>query len=418
MRRARNLDILWLAVIAACFAPAAVAQQPGAEAAPVDTSTLTGKVMVGYQGWFACEGDGAGLGWQHWAQNRRKPLGPNNVTVDLWPDVSELDADERYATAFKRADGGAAEVFSSANRKTVLRHFRWMRDYGIDGAFLQRFASGLSHPASLRHDNTVLAHARDGAKAYGRAFAVMYDLTGLKAGQVDSVRADWSALRSELKVTDDAGYLRHRGKPLVAVWGVGFSDDRAYSLRECLELVKAIKADGCAVMLGVPSYWREGGRDAVNDALLHEIIKQADVISPWTVGRYQTPAQAQRHAEKVWRADRAWCDERGVDFMPVAFPGFSWHNLHGGRLDQIPRLKGEFFSSQINAAKDVGCDMLYVAMFDEVDEGTAIFKCTNDPPTGEGAAFIDYEGLASDHYLKLAGRAGRLMRENAAGAKK
>ena len=38
----------------------------------VDRSTLTGKVMVGYQGWFNCEGDGANLGWTHWSRNRRK----------------------------------------------------------------------------------------------------------------------------------------------------------------------------------------------------------------------------------------------------------------------------------------------------------------------------------------------------------
>ncbi|MEI9897852.1 MAG: hypothetical protein WDN28_29340 [Chthoniobacter sp.] len=29
----------------------------------VDTGTLTGKVMCGYQGWFNCEGDGANRGW-------------------------------------------------------------------------------------------------------------------------------------------------------------------------------------------------------------------------------------------------------------------------------------------------------------------------------------------------------------------
>ena len=49
----------------------------------VDTSTLTGKVMTGYQGWFNCEGDGAVLGWTHWARNKSKPFAPGNVTVDL-----------------------------------------------------------------------------------------------------------------------------------------------------------------------------------------------------------------------------------------------------------------------------------------------------------------------------------------------
>jgi len=58
-----------------------------------DRNTLTGKVMTGYQGWFNCEGDGANLGWTHWARDRRKTFGPGNVTVDLWPDVSECDDD-------------------------------------------------------------------------------------------------------------------------------------------------------------------------------------------------------------------------------------------------------------------------------------------------------------------------------------
>lgn len=54
--------------------------------------------------------------------------------------------------------------------------------------------------------------------------------------------------------------------------------------------------------------------------------------------------------------------------------------------------------------------MIYVAMFDEVDEGTAIFKCTNDPPEEEGARFLDYEGLPSDCYLRLTGAGGQMLR--------
>lgn len=92
----------------------------------VDPNTLTGKVMTGYQGWFNCEGDGANLGWTHWARDRNKAFGPGNVTVDLWPDVSEYDDDELYATAFTYEDGTPAKTFSSHNRKTVIRHFRWM----------------------------------------------------------------------------------------------------------------------------------------------------------------------------------------------------------------------------------------------------------------------------------------------------
>ena len=386
-------------------------QAPESEAATINPKTLTGKVMVGYQGWFNCPGDGAKLGWKHWSRNRNKPFGPGNVTIDLWPDVSELDPDELYQTGFQYADGSSASVFSSANRKTVLRHFHWMKEYGIDGAFLQRFAVGLSGPASLKNNDTVLAHVRDGAKQSGRAFAVMYDLSGLRSGQVQRVREDWIRLRSTLNVTKDSTYLHHNDRPLVAVWGVGFSDNRNYSLKECAELVQWLKSSGCSVMLGVPSFWRERKRDALDDPALHEILKSADVLSPWTIGRYRTPEEATRHASMTWRPDLNWCREEKVDFLPVVFPGFSWHNLHGGMLDQIARLKGEFFWSQIKAAKSIGCEMIYVAMFDEVDEATAIFKCTNKPPTGNGGEFITYEGLPSDHYLKLTGKAGRLLRD-------
>lgn len=386
------------------------AATPFTSAASVDRSTLTGKVMVGYQGWFNCKGDGADLGWTHWARDRKREPGPGNVTVDLWPDVSELAVDERYATGFLHADGSPAEVFSSGHRKTVLRHFEWMREYGIDGAFVQRFANGLKRNDVRRHKDNVLTLARQGAAASGRAFAVMYDLSGLPAGGVAQVQRDWQYLQQTLQLTNDPAYLHHQGGPVVAVWGIGFSDDRKYSLSECLELVKWLKSQSCTVMLGVPSFWRDGTRDAVPDPMLQEIVKQADVVSPWSVGRYQTPQAATEHAARVWNADNDWCEQQNLDFLPVVFPGFSWHNLTGAKLGAIPRLKGKFLWAQIQGAVQANCDMLYVAMFDEVDEGTAIFKCTDQPPTGNGGEFLTWEGLPSDFYLRLVGRAGQLLR--------
>ena len=163
----------------------------------------------------------------------------------------------------------------------------------------------------------------------------MYDLSGLRNGQVRRVLSDYRQLMEEHAFDRDARYLKHRGKPLVAVWGIGFNDGRRYTLSECVALVEALKEDGCAVMLGVPSFWRDGTRDATDDEQLKNLIGKADIVSPWTVGRYQTPQQAIRHAESVWRTDQDWCDARGVDFLPVAFPGFSWHQLKGSQLNLI-----------------------------------------------------------------------------------
>lgn len=375
----------------------------------VDTGTLSNKVMCGYQGWFNAEGDGAERGWVHWTR-RRGTLAPGNAKIDLWPDVSELGADERFATGFTNAAGRTAEVFSSFKRPTVLRHFQWMRDYGIDGAFVQRFINDLRDPRALRHNNTVLAHCREGANRFGRAYAVMYDLSGLGTNRIHEVMDDWRTLRSRMKVTDDPAYLHHRGRPLVAVWGVGFNDGRRYTLEECRTLVEFLKADGCSVMLGVPSYWRELNRDSVKDPALQEVIKLADVVSPWTVGRYRNPAEARAHGENTWTADMARCSERKIDFLPVVFPGFSWFNMYGKQFDAIPRLKGGFLWSQFVAAKRAGATMIYVAMFDEVDEGTAIFKCANDVPVGDGVKFVTFEGLPGDFYLRLVGVGAKMLR--------
>ena len=380
----------------------------------VDTSTLTSKVMCGYQGWFNCEGDGASRGWVHWTKRNNAPMGPGNVKVDLWPDTSELSAEEKFPSGLTYPDGRAAEVFSSYTKATVLRHFEWMKSYGIDGAWVQRFAVGVSDPSSLWQNNVVLSHCREGANRSGRTYAVMYDLSGMGEGKMDRVMEDWRNLRLRMHIADDPAYLHHKGKPVVSVWGIGFNDRRKYTLADCRKLIEFLKNDpeagGCTVMLGVPTYWREQTRDTVPDADLHDILALADIISPWTVGRYGKPADAERHAEKVAKPDAAWCQEHKLEYLPVAFPGFSWHNMYGAKLESIPRAHGEFFWSQVRAYKKAGAGMLYVAMFDEVDEGTAVFKCTNQPPASAEIPFATFEGLPSDYYLRLVGLAGKIYR--------
>ncbi len=379
----------------------------------IDRSTLKGKVMCGYQGWFNTPDDGMGLDWKHWARREHGTFAPGNVTVDLWPDVSELDPDERYATKFKNSDGSAAEVYSSVNPKTIMRHFNWMQDYGIDGVFLQRFANGLNHDKLLPNKNKVLAGVRVAAEKTGRVYALMYDLSGLASGECSRVYEDWKTLQRTQNIISDAAYLKHNGKPLVAIWGVGFVDgkkERDYSIAECRELIIKLKEAGCSIMLGVPTGWRELTRDSVSDPKLHELLQLSDVISPWTVGRYRDPKGVQAHAERYWAPDVSWCEEHELDYMPVAFPGFSWYNLKGAKLGDIPRLKGKFLWSQFVAAKRSGAEMIYVAMFDEVDEATAIFKCTDQPPVGKGVSFLTNDGLPSDHYLWLTGQGGRMFR--------
>lgn len=400
----------------------------GPNVAGVDCATLDRKVMCGYQGWFTCPEDGAMLGWQHYAGQRGK-FEPGNCSIELWPEVTDLPAAARFATKFTDTSGQPMEVFSSHHPATAEVHFNWMKDYGIDGVFVQRFASltsyGRGSYRDLRHSTKVLANCRAAANASGRAYALMYDITGLTSANFERVLRDWKELRTRMKLgvdPQDKAYLKHNGKPVVGVWGIGFqSDHHPLDLKLQGDFLRLLKHNpewgGCSLVVGVPTHWRKLTGDSVADPALHDILKLADVISPWTVGRYRNPAEVERHAEQLWRPDRVWCDERKLNYMPVVFPGFGWRNLASvdpaasARADaSIPRLGGKFLWKQFLETKAIGARMVYVAMFDEIDEGTAIFKCTNTPPKQE-PPFLTYEGLPSDHYLWLTGQGAKLLRE-------
>jgi hypothetical protein len=96
--------------------------------------------------------------------------------------------------------------------------------------------------------------------------------------------------------------------------------------------------------------------------------------------------------------------------MPTAFPGFSWDNMRNAKpgATNIPRRKGEFYWRQFAIFRSLGIRTVFVGMFDEVDEGTAIYKVANEIPVGR--YFVTYEGLPADYYLKLTGAATRMIR--------
>jgi hypothetical protein len=68
-----------------------------------------------------------------------------------------------------------------------------------------------------------------------------------------------------------------------------------------------------------------------------------------------------------------------LDYVPVIFPGFSRFNLRGYDDGSFrPRNKGSFFWLQASSAIQIGAEMLFLAQFDEMDEGTQYFKCVHD----------------------------------------
>jgi hypothetical protein len=72
--------------------------------------------------------------------------------------------------------------------------------------------------------------------------------------------------------------------------------------------------------------------------------------------------------------------------LVVVYPAFEWttSKAKSAVVATVPWLGGEFYWRQFATAGHLGMDMAYVAIFDTVDEGTAIFKVSNAPPTQAG----------------------------------
>jgi hypothetical protein len=385
----------------------------GPSRSDVDATTLDGKVLCGYQGWFNTPCDGTTFGFTHWGQRLDRPEG-GQFTVDMWPDLAEYAADDLCdVPGLKMPDGSPARLYSAFRKGPVLLHTKWMRQYGIDGVFMSRFIGEAASPSRSRHVNRVLASVREGCHREGRVWAMMLDLSVGRRATTKMVIDDWKFLCDQVKVRDDSRYLHHQGKPVVLLWGLGFKD-RPWTPEQGTELVEFFKNDpkygGVYLIGGIDPFWRTLKGESRTEAEWTKVYRSFDAISPWDAGRYRDDASMDRIRKQVWEGDLADLKPSGKGYMPTAFPGFSWDNMRRmppGRT-MIPRRGGEFYWRQFAIFKELGVRTVFVGMFDEVDEGTAIFKVADKTPVGK--YFVTYEGLPNDWYLKLTGAATRMIR--------
>ena len=364
---------------------------------PVDADSLTGKVICGYQGWFRAAGDPAGRGWGHYVHGDFTDL-----TVEMWPDMLEYTEEEKYPVpGWKHADGSQAYLLSSANKRTVLRHFQWMEAYGIDGVAVQRFIFP-GHRFNPTESFRIPSYAREAAARTGRAFYIMYDMSGCDTtALIEALTKDWQFFVDSLKITRDDQYLHQGGKPVVGIFG--FFTDR-FSAVIADSVLDIFQNDGpYGAFVAASGQWPEP-EEHLTDWL--KVQERYDAYIPWNIGNYNGDyAQTEQ-----WDRDKDRFSANGVLYMPLIYPGFGWDNL----MNQPPgtthksRLMGDFMWQQFLDAKQLGAEAIYVAMFDEIDESTAIFKVANDVPVNH--YFSDLEGLNSDFYLLMTGFGTRMMR--------
>jgi hypothetical protein len=374
--------------------------------------TANGLVLVGYQGWFRCPGDGSPANaWSHWSKGAPTP---DTMAIDLYPDTSELDPKSRCELPAANINGTPAYVFSSFNKQTVETHFAWMEQYSIDGALAQRFINSV--PALRREGDAVLQNVRSAAEDHKRKFAVEYDLSGAHLDTVfTQLQQDWNYLNQAGFVGSKA-YLHINGRPVIAIWGFGFGDGNHVSDPVlALKIIKWFQSQGAAVVGGTPAGWGSLSGDSTHDPRWASVYAALDVVQPWTVGRYNSPDAADRWKTSHLQPDLALTQNSHQLYMPVIFPGFSWHNLKPeSPANQIPRLGGEFLWREAYNARTAGACMVKIAMFDEVNEGTAIFKAVSrraDAPAPGYWLTLDADGkeFPSDWYLQLAAQIKKIF---------
>jgi len=419
----------------ASLGPTATATLTAAAAAPtatllphtsVDPSTMDGKLLMGYQGWFTCPNDGSDTGWFHWFNGDSPDAA--HFRVDMWPDAGELTPAERCPTSMTYPNGTPAYLYSAANPTTVMRHFQWMSQYGIDGVFLQRFVSELSLPSFFAQRNRVTENVRAGSEAYGRVFAIEYDISNDKADPnlVSEIETDWKYLVDVEKVTSSPSYVHHHALPVLGIYGFGLNLYQAVP-SQAMELVAFFEHNPdpryrVTLMGGVPGSWRTLTDDSLTDPGWADYYCSLNIISPWTVGRFATDAEVDGYYYPKMADDMARAAQCGAEYMPVVYPGTAFHNSNNGLgpvppnqpFNLIPRRGGQLYWRQVYNAVSMGAPMIFNAMFDEVDEDTAMYKVAatvNDQPVGVELLSMDADGqkLPSDWYLRLGGAATKML---------
>jgi len=384
-------------------------------------SEFAGKTVAGYQAWFRT--GNATSGWVHW--NGTTPPSKNDLSFEVYPDVTEYAETDLAQTALANlGNGNPSRLFDSSGKAVIDKHFQWMKEYGIDGVAVQRFIGHIGG-AIVNSPNSLSQKIKQAAESNGRIFYICYDISssGMEATWDEVIKFDWVYnVEQNNKLTESPAYAKVGNKPVVQVWGPGFTGKRPGTAAETIALINFLKSRGCYVIGGTPSRWRTNERDAkgpsqplpADQESYEKVYVEYDMISPWMPGRFRTNAEADNFLG-ILSADKAYCDARNIKYLPVIFPGFAWSQWNEGSPNWAPRNAGEFMWKQARNIKSLGVNAMYFAMFDEYDEGTAIMKAATDwsmIPTDQYFLTTSADGIwcSSDFQLRVAGAAIEMLK--------
>lgn len=389
-------------------------------------SEFIGKTVAGYQAWFVAGTPTSG--WVHWNYKTSGAPGPGTMSFEVCPDISEYPTELLKPTNFAlMGNGKPLKLFTSTDQPIIDVHFRWMREYGIDGAAVQRFIGHIGG-SIINSPTAPIQKIKQAAEANERIFYICYDTSssGMEATWAETIKMDWVYNVEQNDLTKSPAYAKVGNKPVVQIWGLGFKGGKnPGTAAETIALIDFFKARGCYVIGGVPRGWRTGTADSKgitqsaaipgdNENFL-PVYESLNMISPWMPGRIKDNTSADNLFASTMSPDKTYCDARNIQYMPVNFPGFAWSQWKDGDVNWAPRNAGEFMWRQATNIKKLGVKNMYFAMFDEYDEGTAIMKNATDwseIPTNQYFLTASADGLwlSSDFQLRVAGAAVEMLK--------
>ncbi|QRW05819.1 xylosidase/arabinosidase [Ceratobasidium sp. AG-Ba] len=364
-----------------------------------DPNTIRGKFLVGYRGWYTCPGDGPKLvegdDWAHWT-NEYGQFNP-----ELVPDPAYY-AQEALSTVPQTQ----SKVFSSRNASVVRRHMNIMAQHKIDGLFLTRRGDEIAAAYQggkgvgiMKMRSETINHIFRAAEHEGRVVSVMYDLSGMPSYQIEQwVAGDWEFLVNQKHVLDSPAYVREHGKPVIALWGVGFKN-ASQDPQTILNLIRRLSeaSGGAFIILGVPITWQK------QDSNWQTVYQVADAIAPLSIGTLVDEETVNNWSKDVQHPaiQSLRAGSKKQDYVSVIWPGHEGHLLRMGISGPAaPRRDGAFLWRQVYNAHRDGARMIYAEMLDGFDDGTAIL-----PSIG-----ATQSGTPSDWYLRICGYASEALK--------
>jgi hypothetical protein len=158
-----------------------------------------------------------------------------------------------------------------------------------------RFMESIHLANNRKWKTMVLRNVKAAAETTGRVFAVSYNIAGktLDCNALHDLKADWKRLVDEEKITQSDRYIHHNGRPVLRIYGIGFTtvpaSDCPVMMQNLIRWFQGYPDSGgnvaptkyqAYVVGGVPSHWNELSGDSRTPAVWKDVYESLDAIHP------------------------------------------------------------------------------------------------------------------------------------------